>query len=685
MRILYFQKTIYIVFLLRATRAQWCVIQDIRYVIIMSGLPPLPPTPPPAPGPLPPVVPPPVVAPPATVYRTGGVLPASTPNGRDIPFSGGGLHNKPQAPRSTNCLRPTHVDLKVQQSIEKACTSPLDEAFRLELNPTQKGPTFTAWLNDVYRHFINHGLDTVAYVLKPVGTARFDIFDVTTTTEHFLFKEWGQVSKAEIVSFNNEILASNCPLDMVNNRMGCEFLRSSVSLELKRIIDQDLDVDCSAAYMLWTIINKVQGVNSTAGRNLIKFIETMRLSKESGYNVESFCLKLHTACRSLYGLGAIHVPADFSILISACFDTTQIQQFDLEMATIANALDKDIKAHTWEEIIDLAKTKYHVMKNTNRWPSATGSKAAASGFAVQLKDITSKLSSLESKMGSSSGSKSTSGTTDYSQDKVCRYCKSADHKVDTCPKLAAKNNKSSGSTTSQSSSKDSKTKHWTKVAPATGKPEVQNISSEGVYAEWKWCSTCKRWRSGNKAHTTSEHVKRSSNSSPSSSTAKANVAQVDSHTYPVGLWNFSITDQGYEAASETASDDFLQDPMELDSSIESDSSSDSDSSYHHDFSDSSMDDSDDSSDEDLLPTDYFYTVYNDPEFFFQQPNTLDMRDYPDTAFIPQWGEPEDFDANGEYTGCQKELPWWHPRGPADYAIYNHLFRMHSRSKHWSSA
>ena len=619
------------------------------------------------------------VPPPPVLYRTGGTLPANSPNGQPIPFSGGGLHNKPQTPRTTNCLRPTHTDLKVQQSIEKACTSPLDEAFRLELNPTQKGPTFTAWLNDVYRHFINHGLDTVAYVLKPSGIGNLDIYDPDLTTEHFLFKEWGQVSKVEIIAFNTAMLASICPLDMVNNRMACEFLRGSVSLELKRIIDQDLDVDCSAAYMLWTIINKVQGVNSTAGRDILKTIEGMRLSKESGYNVESFSVKLHTACKSLTGLGAMHVPADFSILISACFDATQIQQFDLEMATIANALDKDIQAHTWESIIDQAKTKYHVMKNTNRWPAATSSKAAASGFAVQLKDLTSKISTLESKLGTSSNSKSSSGTPDYSKDKVCRYCKSADHKVDTCPKLAAKNNKTPGST-NKTQSQDGKTKHWTKVAPATGKPEVQQICTNGTCVDWKWCSTCKRWRTGTKAHTTSEHIKRSSNSSPSSSGARANVAQaqVDSETYPVGLWAFSLPDvnfDGYEAASETASDDFLQDPMELDSSIEYPPSESSDSeSESSDSSDSSFlldSDMDESSDDSIK--EYFYSVYDDPFYFDQQPNYFNKNDYPNAAFIPQWGTPEDFDDHGEFIGTQAELPWWHPKGPADYAIFNYLF------------
>ena len=72
-----------------------------------------------------------------------------------IAFSGGGLHNKPKTAKTTFCYRPDHTDLKNQQSIEKACTTPLEESFRLDMNPAKKGPTFTAWLNDVDHHFVN--------------------------------------------------------------------------------------------------------------------------------------------------------------------------------------------------------------------------------------------------------------------------------------------------------------------------------------------------------------------------------------------------------------------------------------------------------------------------------------------------------------------------------------------------
>ena len=103
-----------------------------------------------------------------------------------------------------------------------------------------------------------------------------------------------------------------------------------------KLLDQELPIEVSAAYMLWHVIQKVQGVNSTAGCQLFKQIEVMRLSKEPGYNVDTFCSKLHVYCTTLEGLGDSHIPSDFSVIIASCFDTTGIQQFDLELATLSN-------------------------------------------------------------------------------------------------------------------------------------------------------------------------------------------------------------------------------------------------------------------------------------------------------------------------------------------------------------
>ena len=570
-------------------------------------------------------------------HRLGGFVPGSG-SSKGILFSGGGLQAPHKTPRTTFCYRPDHSDLKTQQNIEKACTTPLEEAFRLDVNPSKRGPTFTAWMNDVHRHFLKTGLDSTAYVLKPKPGMTLDITDLDSGTEHFLFDEWGTITMEHILSFDKAIKASPCPIDIVNNRMGTEFLRGSVCLEMKRVLDQELPPDCSAAYMLWQIIHKVQGVNSTAGRHLLHQIQVQRLSKEPAFDVEKYCLKLHTLCKTLTGLGALHVPPDFSILIMATFDTTGIQQFDLDMATMANKLDEDMSAFTWEEILTRAKTKFNIMKNTQRWPPlVNGGKVVEGGFAVELKHIQQRLNKFESAFKPSARDTSFSRPgpkpppSDTSGDTSCRYCKEKDHILPNCPKLAAKNAKegkaSHGSKSSTGGSVDGKAKHWTKVPPKNPNLTTVEFTSNGTTTIHKWCDTCKRWRSGPKAHLTAEHVR-----NPSKSTPQANSAAVpEVATYPFGLWSMDISEDAPPAAHTSSILAFFE-KHQSDSDTDSDSASDCSPAF----------------------------LYGDEEFDAS------------IVFRPPYGDPQDWD-HDQYLGIQKFIPDWHPLSIADYSIFNTLF------------
>ena len=417
----------------------------------------------------------------------GGVVGAA--GTAQVRFSGGGIHaaNRRTTPYSVSCYRPDHTNLRTLQTITDAAKKPLPEASRLHLDPSKSGATFTAWMDEVHRHCLGHGLDSCFYVLKSTAAAitaatPLALDDVANTTEHYLVKQWGQVSEPEILAFDALMRVSACALDVDNDKNCCEFLRGSISLELKTIIDQDVGIGCSAAYMLWKVIHKVQGTNSTAGRAIFEEIQQMKLSKEPAFDVEKFGFKLHQKCTTLAGLGKVHIPFDFSVIVHSCFDTTDIKMFDLELATMGNALDRNNKAYQWHEIIEAAKTKYYALKNTKRWPPLTNavkSKAAESGFAVQLKALQTQVSQLKvGGQGTPGGG--TPSPRDTSQDTSCRYCKAKDHIVDNCPKLAAKNKGKGGVKQPSPAPAGSQTKHWTKVPPVTGAPHTQSVCKDGT-------------------------------------------------------------------------------------------------------------------------------------------------------------------------------------------------------------
>jgi hypothetical protein len=142
--------------------------------------------------------------------------------------------------------------------------------------PAKKGPAFTHWLTLLDRHAKKTGLDACFFVLlKNPGESTLLLSDTSKTSELYLLTSFGQISLEDIQVFDKAIMSSPCQTDQLNNRMASEFLRGSVCPEMQKLFDQELPIDVSAAYMLWHIIQKVQGVNSTAGRLLFKQIEVM--------------------------------------------------------------------------------------------------------------------------------------------------------------------------------------------------------------------------------------------------------------------------------------------------------------------------------------------------------------------------------------------------------------------------
>jgi hypothetical protein len=124
-----------------------------------------------------------------------------------------------------------------------------------------------------------------------------------------------------------------------------------------------------------------------------------------------------------------------------------------------------------------------------------------------------------------------------------------EHIVDNCPKLVAKTAKEGTTSTTTSSSTPTKTKHWTKTPPAEGHPEVKTATKDNVTSEFKWCSRCKKWQTGVKAHTTSEHISKKGTTNP---TAHAAEISTQEGTYSVGFWHADLHSGD------------LDDPMDLD-------------------------------------------------------------------------------------------------------------------------
>ncbi len=80
-------------------------------------------------------------------------------------FGGGCLPAHPIGERTSSQAYCPENDLCSIMQVEEACTHPLDEAKRIDDGSCVM--TVTQWMNDVHRHFIDNGFDSIAHVLKP--------------------------------------------------------------------------------------------------------------------------------------------------------------------------------------------------------------------------------------------------------------------------------------------------------------------------------------------------------------------------------------------------------------------------------------------------------------------------------------------------------------------------------------
>jgi hypothetical protein len=208
----------------------------------------------------------------------------------------------------------------------------------------------------------------------------------------------------------------------------------------------------------------------------------------------------------------------------------------LEVTKIQNDLDEDPSSHTWTSILDHLTAKFDTLLLTKRWPPLASEKtAAASGFAVQLAEVKKGLNEVKSVLNKSKNSSTTSssGPARDLSNVECHYCHKKGHYKSDCPSLANKSSNGTGSAPTSSSDKGDRPKHWTRTAPADTEPHTKTVTVEGKAILFKWCKTCKRWRSGPKSHLSEEHKKRNG---PATTIGTGNAFHPDADGINFGLF-----------------------------------------------------------------------------------------------------------------------------------------------------
>ena len=431
-----------------------------------------------------------------------------------IPWSGGGMFvlNKRVEPESSTAFRP-QTDLRSLMRIEDACTEPLEESERIDVGSGQgnsTGTTLVAWLNAIQRKMCATGTDSVAYVIKPkLKTGALPPLNDPNlegvAEEVCLFNDWGQVTLDQVSAFVVAVKANGCTIDHANSKYARTFLRGSIGPNLKQRADTELDLDASGTEYLHFIIMKLQATSATSGRKLISTLVSVKLSTFKGFHVVECATKLQEICQKLVGLGSIYVPSDMALLVLRCFDTTGIAQFDLAVTQMENELDNNVSAYTWNTVLRTLTTKFDNLLLTDRWPPLNDlKKEPASGYVVQLEHLQKSVRDIHSKIGKFDPDGANKKRGDHSK-LTCHECGAKGHIRPNCPKLKKKGTETDAKG-KKAKSGDETEVHPSKIPPKAGEPHSKTIQVSGRELVVKFCEKCAVWRSGKKAHLTSEHV-----------------------------------------------------------------------------------------------------------------------------------------------------------------------------------
>jgi hypothetical protein len=424
--------------------------------------------------------------------RVGGI---DIIEGKQYAWTGGGTIQGTTLrtrPGSAKAYRPT--DFKSLNKMETQCQEGLVEAHRLptpdKIATDVTAVTLQTWIDRVKVALQERGLDTVFRMV------------ISPTEEHYLLEEFGRAEVGTVTRWVNQVRALGCIYDEANLVMSGKMLLASLSLDMLKKAERELPSGASGPEVYAVIINLHQSLNTSAVRVLTEQLQKLRLTKEAAENVESFSEKVIEVAKRIEGAGPTTCPKDLPTLIFECYQGCSTASFALEVTLLYLKASKgDPSVDDWEAAVSELKASYRALITRKGWEAEKHHKEKAEAQAMHA-----RVTKLEK--ASTDGTKTPASPAAGGADtRACYHCGKKGHIKPNCPdkdkpKVAGTGaGSASGTATAGSETSNGLDR---KKAPADGEPHTKN-DSEGLMH--KWCGTCKRWNSGEKAHLTEEHVK----------------------------------------------------------------------------------------------------------------------------------------------------------------------------------
>jgi hypothetical protein len=211
---------------------------------------------------------------------------------------------------------------------------------------------------------------------------------------------------------------------------------------------------------------------------------------------------------------------------------------------LAKCFQGDREVRDWESNVTMLKSMYRDLVTRSSWTALKNSKekTEAQGLKAtsEVKALKAELKKL-SKMVSS-GSRTSNAPT---KELTCYWCGEKGHAKPDCPNTdkpqkyvgkGGNNRRNNQPNGSAPPANNTNSFQW-KVGPKPGESHTKTHQGGTI----KWCDTCKKWNSGEKAHLTAEHIK-GRNAAPAAALAQTNSTVDSSLRFVAGYTGIIVND-----------------------------------------------------------------------------------------------------------------------------------------------
>jgi hypothetical protein len=391
--------------------------------------------------------------------------------------------------------------------------------------------TMVSWLNRWDEFLVSHGMDSVFWVKDSGDVYRYLITDYALVTLDDV-----QVNvkglRGNALARIGITLRSGDTYDLQNLSMSAKALLNSLGPSISASLEKYISRDMAGPELFFQVMLLLESSTTSALRTVEEELIKMRLKSEPGENVETFTSKMMSKIRRLEG--ANRLPRDLGQIMATSLMDCSVETFRLHFMQVFNELEVDSSKYTYQQIINVATTRYRTALDRHLWTPGSGGQKPDEIPVSMKAELTLLIQStidkrVKANQKSASGGNTKGDSLDASSTKTvkCFNC-GGQHYARDCPKPKAdsSNKKRQGSGAGGRNQVNPANK-WKRTPPKKDEAHTKEVSGSTFH----WCGTCKQW---NTSHGTSDHVAGfkksgdgggSTNGSATTGTGQANLAQ----------------------------------------------------------------------------------------------------------------------------------------------------------------